>query len=60
MHGGVLVLSLILMLIPGTKMIGYTLSAAVVASAAAAPLMRLFQGCFTMISSKPALFGKTK
>ena len=59
-HGGVLVLSLILMLIPGTKMIGYTLSAAVVASAAAAPLMRLFQGCFTMISSKPALFGKTK
>lgn len=59
-HGGVLVLSFILMLIPGTKMIGYTLSAAVVASAAAAPLMRLFQGCFTMISSKPALFGKTK
>ena len=59
-HGGVLVLSLILMLIPGTKMIGYTRSAAVVASAAAAPLMRLFQGCFTMISSKPALFGKTK
>ena len=59
-HGGVLVLSLILMLIPGTKMIGYTLSAAVVASAAAAPLMRLFQGCLTMISSKPALFGKTK
>ena len=59
-HGGVLVLSLILMLIPGTKMIGYTLSAAVVASAAAASLMRLFQGCFTMISSKPALFGKTK
>lgn len=59
-HGAVLVLSFILMLIPATKTIGYTLSAAVVASAAAAPLMHLFQGCFTMISSKAALFGKTK
>ena len=48
------------MLIPGAKIFGYTLSAGVVASAVAAPLMRLFQVCFLAISQKPALFGKAK
>ena len=59
-HGGLLVIALLLMLIPGAKIFGYTLSAGVVASAAAAPLMRLFQVCFLAISQKPALFGKAK
>lgn len=59
-HGGAMVIACVLMLIPGTKVLGYTLSAAVVASAFAAPLMRLFQSCFTMMSTKPGLFGKTK
>ena len=59
-HGGLLVIALLLMLIPGAKIFGYTLCAGVVASAAAAPLMRLFQVCFLAISQKPALFGKAK
>ena len=59
-HGGVLVLSLILMIFSYTKPIGYCLACGVVGSAFAMGVMRLFQGCFTMMSSKPSLFGRAK
>ena len=59
-HGAVLLLSLVLMIFPFSKSIGYCLAAGVVASAFAMGIMRLFQGCFTLMSSKPALFGKVK
>lgn len=59
-HGGVLLLALIQMIFSFTKPIGYCLAAGVVASAFAMGIMRLFQGCFTLMSSKPSLFGKAK
>ena len=59
-HGGALVLSLILMIFSFSKATGYSLCAGVVASAIAAPLMRLFQACFTSITGKASLFGKVK
>ena len=57
-HGVVLALSLILMIFSFTKSTGYTLAAFVTASAFTAVLMRLFQACFTAVSSKAGLFGK--
>ena len=59
-HGGAIVLSLILMIFSFSKSTGYTLAAFVVGSAITVVLMRAFQACFTAISSKPALFGKAK
>ena len=53
-------LSLVLMIFAFSKSTGYALAAMVVASAAATLVMRAFQFCFTMISSKPSLFGKVK
>lgn len=51
-HGALLVLSLVLMIFPFAKAVGYTLCAGVVASAIAAPLMRLFQGCLNTMAAK--------
>ena len=59
-HGGAIALALILMLIPAAKSAGYTLAAMVCGSAITVVLMRAFQGCFTAITSKASLFGKTK
>ena len=59
-HGAVLAVSLVLMIFAFSKSTGYALAAMVVASAAATLVMRAFQFCFTMISSKPSLFGKVK
>ena len=51
---------MIMMIFPFCRNVGYALSAMVVASAIATLAMRAFQLCFTAISNKPALFGKTK
>ena len=59
-HGAVLAVSLVLMIFAFSKSTGYALAAMVVASAAATLVMRAFQFCVTMISSKPSLFGKVK
>ena len=59
-HGAALCLSVIMMIFPFCRNVGYALSAMVVASAIATLAMRAFQLCFTAISNKPALFGKTK
>ena len=59
-HGGALVLALILMIFNFSRATGYSLAAGVVASAFTAPLMRLFQACFIAITKKPSLFGKAK
>ena len=59
-HGAVLALALILMIFPFSKSTGYCLAAGVVGSAITTLVMRLYQGCFTMITNKPSLFGKVK
>ena len=59
-HGAMMVLALLMMIFSFSRSTGYCLSAAVFASAVATLVMRAFQGCFTMLTSKPALFGKTK
>lgn len=59
-HGVALALSLILMIFSFSQIVGYTLCAAVVASALVPPVMRMFLGCFVAMSSKPALYGKVK
>ncbi len=59
-HGCALAVSLVMMIFPFSKSTGYTLAAFVTASAFTAFLMRVFQACFTAISNKPSLFGKTK
>ena len=59
-HAAALALSLILMIFPFSQIIGYTLCAAVVASALVTPVMRAFLGCFAALTSKPALFGKAQ
>ncbi|MBQ9263046.1 MAG: hypothetical protein IJ189_02405 [Clostridia bacterium] len=59
-HGGVLALALILMIFGFSRPAGYTLFAFVVASAISVVLMRAFQACFTAMSNKASLFGKTK
>ena len=59
-HGGVLAVSLILMIFAFSRSIGYALFAGVLASALSTLAMRAFQLCFTAITSKPALFGKVK
>ena len=59
-HGAVLAVALILMIFPFSKSTGYTLASGVVASAMTTVVMRAFQYCFTMITNKPALFGKVK
>ena len=59
-HGCALVISLILMIFAFSRAIGYTLAAFVTASAITVVLMRAFQACFTAISGKASLFGKTK
>ena len=58
--GAVLVLSIILMIIPATKIMGYTLAAGVFSAAVALPLMHLFLYCFTAITGKVALYGANK
>ena len=58
--GAVLVLSIILMIIPATKIMGYTLAAGVFSAAVALPLMHLFLHCFTAITGKAALYGANK
>ena len=58
--GAVLVLSIILMIIPATKVMGYTLAAGVFSAAVALPLMHLFLYCFTAITGKVALYGANK
>ena len=58
--GAVLVLSIILMIIPATKIVGYTLAAGVFSAAVALPLMHLFLYCFTAITGKAALYGANK
>ena len=59
-HGGVLIVSLILMIFPFSKSTGYTLASGVVASAMTTVVMRAFQFCFTLITNKASLFGKAK
>ncbi len=59
-HGGVLAVSLILMIFPFSKSTGYTLASGVVGSAMTTVVMRAFQFCFTLISNKASLFGKVK
>ena len=59
-HGAVLAVALILMIFPFSKSTGYTLASGVVASAMTTVVMRAFHYCFTMITNKPALFGKVK
>lgn len=58
--GAVLVLSIILMIIPATKIVGYTLAAGVFSAAVAMPLMHLFLYCFTAITGKTSLYGAAK
>ena len=59
-HGCVLILSLILMIFNFSRPTGYVLSACVMGSAIVQVLMRAFQACFTTMTNKAALFGKTK
>ena len=59
-HGAVVILAMILMIFPFSQSTGYTLAAMVTASAMCTLVMRAFQFCFTMMSNKPALFGKVK
>lgn len=59
-HGGALAVSLLLMIFTFSQPAGYSLCAMVVASAMVMVLMRAFQACFTAITSKASLFGKTK
>lgn len=58
--GAVLVLSIILMVIPAAKIVGYTLAAGVFSAAVALPLMHLFLYCFTAITGKTSLYGAAK
>lgn len=59
-HGAVVILAMILMIFRVSQSTGYALAAMVTASAMCTLVMRAFQFCFTMISNKPALFGKVK
>ena len=52
--------ALILMIFSFSKSTGYTLAAFVTGSAFTVVLMRAFQACFTAITNKASLFGKTK
>ena len=59
-HGVCMAVALVLMIFSFSRAIGYTLAAMVFSSAVAMLVMRAYQWCFTMISSKPSLFGKAK
>ena len=59
-HGVALAVSLLLMIFSFSKSTGYTLASGVVASAMTTLVMRLYQGCFTMITNKASLFGNVK
>lgn len=59
-HGAAIAVALILMIFSFSKSTGYTLAAFVTASAITVVLMRAFQACFTAMSNKAGLFGKTK
>ena len=60
LHAAAMCLALILMIFSFSRGFGYCLAAFVVASAIAVVIMRLFQLCFTAITSKASLFGKVK
>ena len=59
-HGVAIAVALILMIFSFSKSTGYTLAAFVTGSAFTVVLMRAFQACFTAITNKASLFGKTK
>ena len=59
-HGAVLAVAVILMIIPATRAIGYSLAAGVAGSAITACLMRAYLACFMTMNGKAALYGKVK
>lgn len=59
-QAAVLAVSIVLMLIPAVKPVGYTLASGVFACVCAVGLMRIFLSCFAALSNRPALFGKAK
>ncbi|MBE5787882.1 MAG: hypothetical protein E7324_10170 [Clostridiales bacterium] len=57
-HGAGLALSLIMMIFPFSRVLGYALCCGVAGSAITAPLMRLFMDCFVAITANGKRFGK--
>ena len=60
LHGIVLAVALVLMIFEFSKSTGYCLACGVVGSAVGVVLMRAYQYCFNMITSKPSLYGGNK
>jgi len=60
LHGVVLAVAIVLILLPFSKIMGYTLATGVAASAMTAWLMRVFLYCFISINGKASLYGAAK